>query len=310
MFCTTNFSRKQPRPTTSTARPSATLVTTTHNNHDKYLSILQSLLQPLHTMACVKKDAGDGHSFEDIVQMQEISPNIYQSALLGKEAVPNQKMNYGGWTMAIALKASNLTVDPKYHPYSMTGSFLGPSSPHKPLIAKVRILRSTRSFQTRFVEISQTQDNGDSRICLTFTADYQAQEAGTVLEYSAPPGLNYSKPDDCPTIAGYIDEYASKGLITEDEAARSRNFRYFFANYFVQKDCPESAFAQQLLILNKMFPGAAGVQADKKITDKKSGCWFKNVRPLSTINQAPGLAFVMDGCLPIGMLLSRTSILC
>ena len=72
---------------------------------------------------------------------------------------------YGGYALAVALKAAGLSVPQGYHIYSFMGNFLGPASTDKPLHVTTRTFRQTRTFATRHIEVSQEQDNEKPRVC-------------------------------------------------------------------------------------------------------------------------------------------------
>lgn len=190
---------------------------------------------------------------------------------------------YGGCAIALAVNAAVQTVKPSFYLYSVLGNFLGPASTEVKVTCKVIIVRDTRTFATRRVEVTQTL-KGATRLCAVLTADFQLKEP-TMYEYSAPPSLQYSQPDDCPSIDKNREELAARGY--------PGTLPTVLNDYFESRFCPEGVWGQNLGGASKAAPTN---QDHLPITSKASGDWFRAQGSLpTTAEQLAALAFMMDG---------------
>lgn len=233
----------------------------------------------------------------DFFALRELGEDRYSTTVEAVHAVgPRMKMGYGGHTLAIGIKAACVTAPPGFHVYSITGQFLGPARNDRKIQASVRRIRDTRTFVTRFVELSQVQDDGTARLCLSLLADFHIQEPESVLTFSMPPAMQYTKYDKCPTANESADALLAKGIISKEQAQRWKGTMGFFDAFYEVRACPETVFSQQLIGLNKIIPSP---QDHLSISEKRSADWFKNKTPLHASEQAASLGFMMDACLPI-----------
>lgn len=238
-----------------------------------------------------------GPTLADIFAVRELSENKFESIVLGEDLFEYKlPIGYGGHTQAIGIKAATLTVPSNYHVYSIVGNFLGPARNDRTIIARVRVLRDTRTFQTRSVELTQVQDNQVERLCMSMSVDFHVQESPSLAEFSAQPGLQYSTPEQCPTSDEYRDAFVRKGLLSPEERDRHRGSEGFFRGYFEQRDCPENAFSQKLIGLSKILPGE---QQDRPIPERRSACWFRSEKPVPVMDQVASLAFFTDSAVPV-----------
>lgn len=79
-------------------------------------------------------------------------------------------------TLAVAVNAAFMTVEPEYHFYSAQGSYLGPARIDRSFHCHIRKMRDTKSFANRIVELSQKHGSGRNRACMIRLADFQIPE--------------------------------------------------------------------------------------------------------------------------------------
>lgn len=202
---------------------------------------------------------------------------------------------YGGYAIAVACKAACLSVPDGYHIYSFMGNYLGPAYTDRPLRASTRTIRQTRTFATRHVEVSQIQDNGEPRVCLFATADFQVKEKGSMFEYSRPPSKVYSHHEGLPSVL----EAASALLVADKIDWRSHDaFARAFAvsaSLFDVRPCPQGIFAQTLSGLAKHLPHS---QDELPLTARTTADWFRSSEHLPTpTDNLAALTFYSDGAL-------------
>jgi acyl-CoA thioesterase II len=202
---------------------------------------------------------------------------------------------YGGYALAIACKAAYLSIPSGYHLYSMLGHYLGPAYADRPLHAKVRTIRQTRTFATRQVEVSQRTDEGKERVCLIAITDFQVNEPATLLEFSKPPSKTYTHYKDLPTQKQVFQNLFDNGKISQKLlTAHTKTFGLMETN-FDQRPCPESIFAQNLFGLAKTLPTT---QDDLPLTSRSTADWFRCRDPKSTsADDMVNLAFLIDGAI-------------
>ncbi|KAF2197512.1 acyl-CoA thioesterase II [Delitschia confertaspora ATCC 74209] len=201
---------------------------------------------------------------------------------------------YGGYALAVACKGAYLTVPAGYHLYSMLGNFLGPAFTDRILSISVRQVRQTRTFATRFVEVSQTMDSGERRLCLVALCDFQIQES-SLLAYSAPPRMTYTPHSCLPTADIAKAAQVQSGTITQQLSdAHSKNFAPSF-RYFDTRHCPEGIFAQNFSGMLKHVPTT---QDHLKITEKATAEWVRARHTLEReVDNVVALVFNMDAAI-------------
>ena len=112
--------------------------------------------------------------FEPINNPVQRQPNpilfesIYKPEKMGNLA----NIAFGGNTLAVAVNAALQTIPPNFFLYSALGNYLGPAFTDRTLQCEVRDVRSTKTFATRHVELSQVQMDGERRLCLFLSADF------------------------------------------------------------------------------------------------------------------------------------------
>ncbi|ORY12889.1 thioesterase-like superfamily-domain-containing protein [Clohesyomyces aquaticus] len=229
-----------------------------------------------------KPTSGGGHKFE----------TAHPPEKMGNAA----NIAYGGFALAAAVKGAYLSLpeSPRYHLYSIVGNFLGPAFTDRPLRCTTKTVRQTRTFATRLVEVSQTQDNGQERACLIALADFQVKEA-PMLEYSAPPSTQYSSYHNLPELRVHRQTMVETGKIPQALAdAHEKSFNVQ-ARLFEVRLCPEGISSQNLL---GMIKGVETTQDKLPLTEKSTAEWARCRTALPTpADQAACLAFYMDGAI-------------
>ena len=200
---------------------------------------------------------------------------------------------YGGNTLAIAVNAALQTVSSKFFLYTAMGNFLGPAFADRTLHCSVRSLRTTKTFATRLVEVSQILDDGQSRLCLFMTADFHVQEPHILLTYSRPPVTEVSELKDSPTTEENLNALLEHGAINKHDVEIHRQLFKLEERLLERRPCTES-------IMTQTFAGAARkgtitAQDHLPIHDKTSSDYFRVKHRLETpAEHVAALAFVMD----------------
>lgn len=202
---------------------------------------------------------------------------------------------YGGYALGTACQAAYKCVPSGYHLYSMLGHYLGPAYSDRPLRAKVRTIRQTRTFATRQVEVSQKRDDGEERVCLIAMADFHISEPASLLEFSKPPLKTFPHYNGLPTQKEVFQKLLDNGKITQELlTAHSKTFS-LMEKHFDQRPCPESIFAQNLFGMAKTLPTS---QDHLPITSRTTGDWFRCREDLtSEAEHVTNLAFLIDGAI-------------
>jgi acyl-CoA thioesterase len=136
-------------------------------------------------------------SITDKLAFKELGPNTWETIHFPGRMGNSANIAYGGYAVAVAVQAAYKVVSDGYFLYTIMGNFLGPALTDRPLRASTKVLRSTRTFTTCQVEVSQKTDDDRTRLCLVALADFQVQEQGDLLVYSKPPSRQYSHWKDC-----------------------------------------------------------------------------------------------------------------
>jgi acyl-CoA thioesterase II len=202
---------------------------------------------------------------------------------------------YGGYALAMACRSAYMSVPTGYHLYSMLGHFLGPAFADRPLRAKVRTIRQTRTFATRQVEVSQRRDDGGERVCLVAIADFQVQEPATLLEFSKPPSMEYTHHQGLPQQQDVYQKLLEDGKITKKMLdAHTKTFG-LMNDTFDQRPCPESIFSQNLFGIAKSLPHT---QDHLPVTDRTTSDWVRCYETMPTpTDHMSNLTFLIDGAI-------------
>ncbi|OAL06423.1 Thioesterase/thiol ester dehydrase-isomerase [Phaeosphaeriaceae sp. SRC1lsM3a] len=214
---------------------------------------------------------------------------------------PPQKMGnplniaYGGYALATACTAAYRTVPANYHLYSMLGHYLGPAYADRPLCAKVRTVRQTRTFATRQVEVSQKREDGKQRVCLIAIADFQVPESATLFEYTKPPYKEYAHYNGLATQKEVFQKLLDDGKISQNLLKVHTKTFALMETHFDQRPLPDSVFAQNLFGVAKSLPTT---QDHLPITSKTTADWVKSREKLNTpAEHLASLTFLIDGAI-------------
>jgi acyl-CoA thioesterase II len=235
----------------------------------------------LSEQLAVKPTNSDGNEYESLYPPQRMGNPL--------------NIAYGGYALATACKAAYTDVPPGYHLYSMLGHYLGPAYADRPLRAKVRTIRQTRTFATRQVEISQKRDDGQDRVCLIAIADFQVTEPATLLEFSRSPSRVYTHYKDLPPQQKAFQKLLDDGKISQELLRTHTKTFGLMQTHFDQRPCPESVFAQNLFGLAKTLPTT---QDDLPVTSRTTADWFRCRETMSTPSEhVTNLTFLIDGAI-------------
>jgi acyl-CoA thioesterase II len=158
------------------------------------------------------------------------------------------------------------------------------------------VIRDTRTFATRFVEIGQVQDNGNFRACMTMLADFQTQEPGTMLTYSTPWSKKYPGPSECPTLVDYREDMVRSGKLPQAAAKAHGKTFALMGHSFDSRIIPDSVMHQTLFGMAKHLPTS---QDDLPLHSRTSAEWLrvKNSLLRTEADNLCALAFNIDGAL-------------
>jgi len=209
---------------------------------------------------------------------------------------------FGGCTIAAALAAASASAPSSFILYSLLGNFLGAATADRILTCTVRSLRDTRTFATRFVEVSQLLDNGERRVCMAALADFQLPEAKDAIlyYYSEQPARTYTPADRCPTPAEQADKMLTMGAMTPQQRQAHHDTKPDMRSRSIeQRYCPEGILGQTLS--NVGGTPLPHTQDALPMPARTSADWFRSRQHLSTsAAHRAFLAFVLDG--PTGWL--------
>jgi acyl-CoA thioesterase II len=230
------------------------------------------------------------------VALDKISENEYVSRFhpgwLGNIAM----IAYGGCTLAIGVSAACQTVSDRFHLYSSNGNYLGPAQTDRKYFCKVTRLRDTRTFATRYVEVSQELDDGGRRVCMSMLADFQVQEPGTMLSYSAQPSMQYPGPEEGRTFDEHKVEMVKAGKISQDVADAHSKIFATMSRTFESHVIPQSIFHQTLGGMAKHLPTR---QDELPLTSRTTAEWLRSRGSLlkTQSENVAAIAFNIDGAL-------------
>ena len=229
----------------------------------------------------------------ELLSVRQTDINLFES-IHNPERMGNMAdQAYGGNTLAIAVNAAFQTIPSGFFLYSALGNYLGPAFTDRKLQCAVREIRTTKTFATRHVEMSQVQKDGNRRLCLFLSADFQIAEPATLLTYSRPPRMAYSAVEDSPTVDENRQSSMERGIASKKVVQLHRTLFGLGDRFFDRRTCPEGVITQTLTGLADK--GTPTTQDHLSISSKTSSDYFRSKHPLATPAQhASALAFVMD----------------
>ena len=237
-------------------------------------------------------DSSDLESITNPVKRQT-NPSLFESIHKPEKMGNLANIAFGGNTLAVAVNAALQTIPPGFFLYSALGNYLGPAFTDRTLQCKVRDVRTTKTFATRHVELSQVQKDGKRRLCLFLSADFQAAEPASLLTYSRPPMMSYSTVEDSPTIEENRQDCLKQGIVDEETVELHKDIFGFCERFIHRRPCSEGFITQNLTGLAKK--GTPTTQDHLPLPERSSGDYFKSKHVLTTAAEhTAALAFVMD----------------
>ena len=229
----------------------------------------------------------------DLLSVQQIAPNVFESVYKPEKMGNMANIAYGGNTLAVAVNAALQTIPVGFFLYSALGNYLGPAFTDRKLQCVVREIRTTKTFATRHVEISQTQE-GKERLCLFLSADFQIAEPATLLTYSRPPRMTYSAVEDSPTVDENRQSLLERDIATKEAVKMHKEVLFALSDRFLdRRPCPEGIITQNLTGAAKK--GTRTTQDHLSLPVKTSSDYFRSKHLLrAPAEHASALAFVMD----------------
>jgi len=187
----------------------------------------------------------------ELVELILISPNLWETVRFPERMGNTAPIAYGGCTLGVGVKAACLSVGPKYRLYSVLGNYLGPALIDRKLQCSVRAIRDTRTFVTRFVEVSQIQDDGSKRLCMTFIADFQLPEKAALLTYSKPLSMPKIPIEALPTAHDHNQKMVESGVLSPQVLKEHDRIFPLLTRFYEVLLVPDSVMAQNLKGLAK-----------------------------------------------------------
>jgi acyl-CoA thioesterase II len=233
----------------------------------------------------------------DQLALREIGENEYEMINLPQKMGNPLEIAYGGYALTVACKAASLTVPEGYHVYSIQGNYLGPAYTDRPLRASVRIVRQTRTFATRQIEVSQpppgaSKNISEKRTCLLAVADFIVPEPSPMLCYSPSPLNSYPTWSDCPTPPTAFANLVADGKITQQLLDNYSTGFNLLTQLYEQRLCPTGIFAQNLYGIAKALPHT---QDDIPPSSRTTADWIRCKERLSTpLDHIAALTFLTD----------------
>ncbi|CAF9941516.1 hypothetical protein IMSHALPRED_002764 [Imshaugia aleurites] len=229
----------------------------------------------------------------DLVSVRQVATNLFESVHNPEKMGNMADQAFGGNTLAVAVNAAFQTIPSAFFLYSALGNFLGPAFTDRRLQCAVREIRTTKTFATRHVDVSQVQRDGKRRLCLFLSADFQVAEPASLLTYSRPPKMAYSAVEDCPNSVENRQSIMERGLISKETMQMHKQLFGLGERLFDQHPCPEGISTQNLIGMAKK--GTSTTQDHLPLPSKTSSDYFRSKHLLKTPAQhISALAFVMD----------------
>ena len=226
-------------------------------------------------------------------EKREMNPSLFESVHKPEKMGNMADVAYGGNTLAVAVNAALETIPAGFFLYSALGNYLGPAFTDGTLQCAVREIRTTKTFATRHVEVSQVQKDGRRRLCLFLSADFQTAEPVTLLRYSRLPKTTYSAVEDSQTEDENRRDLLNRGLASKKAVQMHKVMFGLAERFFERRPCPKGIITQTLTgMANKGIPTT---QDHLPLPSKTSTDYFRSKQLLKTPGQqVSALTFVMD----------------
>lgn len=232
------------------------------------------------------------------IAVEQTSANVFVSKILPQRMGNALPIAYGGCAAGIAVHSACKTVPPNFHIYSILGAFHGPTQVDRKINCTVTRTRDTKTFVTRRVAASQTQDDGSERTCLEIFVDFHVLEPA-FFEYSAPPSISYGEgPTDSKHTADMFEvaeTLVRKGDLSRPVAEKHQKIFAMTDALFETRQCVDGVSGQNLMGVAKQVKTT---QDHLNMTEKTSAEWLKTRALLKDEHEnMAALAFIMDGAL-------------
>lgn len=251
-------------------------------------------------------------TLHSLVGVRPLSLNKFESIRNPASMGNTTGIAYGGCAIANAIHAaysslpSQSTKNAKnYHLYSILGHFLGPALTDRKITCSTFPHRTTRTFFSLRVELSQLLDSGEDRRIMVVLADFMVPEPSLPqMIYSAPPFRSYSPVSAAPSAEEALDRERETGAISSEQAEMFGKTFGLLGRFFEQRRCPEGVFAQNMA---GMCKERVTSQDRLALTEKTSGEWLRvkssamdvgeGAEEMGPAEQHAAMGFVQDGAL-------------
>ncbi|KAE8231808.1 hypothetical protein CF326_g3169 [Tilletia indica] len=266
----------------------------------------------------------------------------FETALVGYSLFPRPAV-YGGISLGVGIQAAFETLfeelgeqdASEFRAYSYQGSFLGPASAKYALRITVTSLRSTRSFVTRLITLSQKDPANPSarRNIVSAICDFARRGRTPLVEYHAPAlnpvtGKAWERPNELEIHTKLVDELIDQAEASNDdeEYGRALVAKAYAGLWdgFIELKLPKDSLMNQSYWLT--HPELPSTQDHLPITERVMVDWFRVVPDLSEASaarisaerpdcvpfrpiaiQTTCLTFVLDQLLPLtAIVISKT----
>ena len=230
------------------------------------------------------------------VAVKQISPDNFSSCVFPKRMGNSAPIAYGGCTAAIAVHSACKTVKENFHAHSILGAFHGPTRIDRVINCTVTRTRDTKTFATRRVVATQTQDDGTERTCCDITVDFMVKEPA-MFEYSPKPSRQWPGPygEGTEENSKILENLVTEGEISREQADNYRKLFTMMGQFYETRQCVDGVSGHNFMGLAK---GKKTSQDHLDITEKTSAEWqrmFEKFKDES--EEVAALAFFMDGAL-------------
>ena len=225
------------------------------------------------------------------VSLHRISSTVFETNYKPERMGNTAMIAYGGCALGAAVSTAQQDLPDGFHLYSMTGNFTGPALIDRHLRCELKELRRTRTFVTRQVFVSQRQDDGKYRLCLIALADFHAAEAATVLEFSKPPSMHYTPPEQIPSEGERDADTAVEQSQTQNPEGGFGLIRRYIDGRIPKESVNAYHFSADTKTLSTP-------QEHLSLTSKTSASWMKAKHELKNASEsALVLSWVQDAAL-------------
>ncbi|CAD6967404.1 unnamed protein product [Tilletia controversa] len=225
---------------------------------------------------------------------------VYETALSGYSIFPRPAI-FGGISLCVGLQAGAASLfeemedkdAAEFRPYSYQGSFLGPALAKFAIRITVTTTRSTRSFVTRILTLSQPDpknplDSSKRRNTLVAICDFARRGRQALLEFDAPAlnpvtGRPWERPSELPSEYDLLDEKLKQAKAGGDQdelkrLAQKAAFNARWIGFLDFKTPKDSLMAQTYWTAHNHLPTT---QDSVPVTDRVLSDWFRFVPDLS-----------------------------